>query len=99
MLIKKNREHFKKAMKTRAHNDKIIKSMHKNKIRDKTLQRELSSEDADCHNVLEFLKLLKCKNKALPTKIFQLITLEDWADVVKRSKKNSVSSVFQREHV
>ena len=100
MLIDHNRKHFNKALKTEAYDDKIIRSLKKEKVRDKILKGEIRREDVDNEDVFEFLKLLEIKDKTLPTKTFNPINMKDWRIVVKGSNKNSVSSVFsQRTYV
>ena len=57
LLMQHNREHFSKAKKTPAYNDKIIKE---DEIRDKVLKGKLQKEDVNNDNIFEFLKLLQC---------------------------------------
>ena len=78
LLTQHNIEHFSKAKKTPAYNDKIIKNLHKEEIRDKILKGKLQKEDVDDDHVYEFLKLLQNENKELPTKEFRPMALEHW---------------------
>ena len=100
MLIRQNRNHLSKAMNAPACNDKIIKNLHKDSVRDKILRGELTREDVDNENVCEFLSLLALETKEIKTKTFNPMTLEGLKSAIKKSKKRSVSSVFsKRAHV
>ena len=74
---------------TAAHNDRLIKNLHKDEIRDRILKGELKKQDTDCSNIFDFMQLLQNKNKSISTKQFQPITIEDWKSVVKQAKRKS----------
>ena len=95
LLIQHNRNHFAKAKKIVAYRDKIMKSLYKDKIRDKVLGGILKREEVENSDVYEFLELLTSEYKdSISTKVFTPIIVEDWQKVVKRTKRKSVSSVF-----
>jgi len=67
-----------KAEKTAAYRDKITKSSHKDKVRDKVLGGTLKREEVKNSDVHEFLQLLTVEHKdSISTKVFTPITVED----------------------
>ena len=96
-MIRFNRKHFLKAKETPVYMDKIRKALQYNKIRDKVVEGKLTRNEVQNDDVYEFLKLLTPNNRnKIQTSKFDLVTLDEWRSIVKRSKKKSVSSVFSK---
>ena len=77
MLVDHNRKRFNKALKTEAYDNKIIRSLKKEKVKDTILKGEIKRENINKKDVFKFLKLLEIKDKTLRTKIFNPINMKD----------------------
>jgi len=91
-----NRNHFKKAHSTPIYNDKIYNELRNNSIRDKILNGNLSRDECDNDNVYEFLKLLRQNGRNNYRRTRRELCEQDWIRVVKKSKRNSASSIFSK---
>ena len=94
-IMTHNRKHFSKAHDTKIYKDKIYKQLQQNHMRDKILQGRLVEEDCDNQEVYDFLKLLKNPGQSCKPS-FEPIIEEDWIREVRRSKKQSASSIFSK---
>ena len=64
-------------------------------MRDKILNGQLERSDCDSDKVYKFLKLLKRpNNNTNSSRSIEYVTAKDWEREVKRSKKNSILSIF-----
>ena len=74
-----------------------MKSMNKNKVRDRILREESKENKTDDENLRRFFQLLerlKRGNKELIN--YNAITEDEQKEVIKNSKKTSVSSIFSK---
>ena len=94
-IMNHNRKHYSKAKNTPVCQDKTCNQLQSDNVRDKILQGRLVESDCDNPEVFEFLSLLKNPSQCSKPS-FQPITADDWEREVRRSKKQSVSSVFSR---
>ena len=95
-LIEFNANHFKKALNSIAHKDKICNKLRRSSIRDKILNGTLDREECDDYRVCRFLCLLKRPSDKAYSQQRREITFQDWIKVVKKSKKRSASSIFSK---
>lgn len=92
-IIKCNEMHFAKAHNSIAHADRIYEKLRHDKACDKILDGRLNKDECDDERAHEFLQLLKMPNRRLSRK---LLSIEEWEKVVKKSKKQSASSMFSK---
>ena len=93
-IAKYNKKYFRKAYSSNAYKDIIYMQLKIDQVRDKILEGRLRKEECDDERVFEFMKLLK-----VPIGFRQHhkeILIADWEKVVKRSKKQSASSIFSK---
>ena len=89
-----NTKHFKKAHNSIAYKDKICHKLNRNHVRDKMLNGNLQREDCDNEKVFRFMKLLQQHSRQTQQQHKKRLREHDWIQVVKKSKRNSASSVF-----
>ena len=85
------------AVQTKVYNDKICKKIDNKETRKKILEGRLERNDCDNQEVFDFLQLLK-RPKNSTTNDFNPMDKADWSEVVKKSKKRSVSSFFSKRN-
>lgn len=93
MLILYNRHNFQQALSSTFCNDKIFSKLLELEVQAQILSGTLPYSACDDPAVHEFLFLLKADMETLSSD-FSPITISEWNNIVRKSKKTSTSSIF-----
>ena len=83
------------ASQSKVHKDKICKKLDDKETRKNILEGRLEKPDCDNEEFFKFFQILKRKNTTVND--FNPLYKEGWSKVVKKSKKRSTPSFFQKE--
>ena len=97
-LIEQNIKHFRKVMNIKAHKDKIYYKLKENKAQDRILEGILRRDECYSKDVYQFLLLLQCQNELVINKEHKPILMQEWAEVVKKTKRMSTLSIFLKQN-
>ena len=73
-----------------------MKNTNKNEVKDSILRRELKENEIDDDNLKKFLRLLERLKRSKELSNYKVITEDEQREVVKRSKKRSMLSIFSK---